>query len=276
MGPLTLQAFTNGTPDLRHALADAQHFLIEDRMFETVNRVINDINAAHPNAPCALQLMMPAPTTVFETSNWAAMMNAASDGCVQMWFATRDEGFTPICCFRSRSTSFQPRAPLRSREQIQLACSLAQRLDLLADLISEPRLVRRRDLGRQMRRAAERATSGVAPAAWHSVSWTVGDEVCPKSADALASHRLPLHFARAHWRKYDQETAHSELRPGRPGHWVWVKHAWKGHPDYGIRLHHYTPDIDPDGKSAAVIADAKRSATEQARAAAIEAWNGRA
>ena len=118
--------------------------------------------------------------------------------------------------------------------------------DVFCSLLSEPHLIEKTQLPRAERRRLARDMPGYDPSTRsYLVHWrpaTTGRT--SERAEDEPSHHKPLHFCRAHWRRYDRPTLHSIQRPGKPDHWVWVKHTWKGHPDYGVVLHDYVPDIE--------------------------------
>jgi len=52
----------------------------------------------------------------------------------------------------------------------------------------------------------------------------------------------------------------------------WRRHAWKGHPDFGLRLHDYAPELEPEGVSKDVISLVRQRAMNAAKTAAIREW----
>lgn len=122
-------------------------------------------------------------------------------------------------------------------------------ISLILSLINEPRLVlsSSRAATRQQRRRFER-THGRSAMAWVDVTWTVGKSVKATCSEGAESHRKPLHWSRAHWRKSEESEASSVWVDAHygPGWYKWIKDSWKGHPDFGIKLGGHNPIMDGD------------------------------
>lgn len=124
-------------------------------------------------------------------------------------------------------------------EAIQNALQFA----FLFQIINQERFVKKTAAApRQQRRSIERKL-GFAVNGWHSVTWNVGSEVKAKVAETDSENARPLHFARAHWRRAQEGQPKAQRRNDAPGWWCWVKESWRGHPAFGVKLHHYTPKI---------------------------------
>jgi hypothetical protein len=118
----------------------------------------------------------------------------------------------------------------------------------LMSVLNHDRFVRRSPAAgsRQARRSTERAL-GFAPAGWYRVTWNIGEDVKAKVADSDPDSARPLHFCRAHWRQAIEGQPKAIARNDAPGWWCWVKECWRGHPAFGIKLHHYTPKLRDEG-----------------------------
>ncbi len=214
---------------------------------------------------------MPATIVAMETVNYLAVLSCVSGSPADVIFEF----------YLNRNTSDWPDMPLQigrkcrseltfpaSRSNIcdeinRLLSANSCVLDVVLSLIAEPNLVKRSAPSRAMRRQARKAGANPPALGWYKVGWTIGSEVRAQQGSGGADYTLPLHFSRAHWRRSERGKPSAERRPGRNGWWVWVKHSFKGHPDNGIKLHHYMPTVEPNGKSAATIA-----ATQQM----LKAW----
>lgn len=108
---------------------------------------------------------------------------------------------------------------------------------------------------RQIRKRQE-ALTGNPAAAWFRVSWTLGKAVRAKGGNGK-SHvtKIALHWCRAHWRICKPSARGATWHADRGGWYTWVKDCWRGHPDNGVRLHHYEPrfvdDPRPQGRAVA-------------------------
>lgn len=113
----------------------------------------------------------------------------------------------------------------------------------LLSLINQHRFITN-NLGasRQQRKAFERRF-GFAAMGWHRVTWNIGEDVKAKVARSDPDNAMPLHFCRAHWRKAAEGQPKAIKRNDEPGWWCWVSECWKGHPAFGVKLHHYTPQL---------------------------------
>lgn len=152
---------------------------------------------------------------------------------------------------------------------------LAHFIDVLLNIIAEPRLIVKTAPLRAHRKRAARLLGAVPLPAWHSVSWIVGGATKPKRDSGRENWRAPLHFSRAHWRRSAGTEPKAQTRDGKPGYWILVASSWKGHPDYGVKLHHYRPRANGErasATSAAPMPPATAAATQAAHDAAIQAW----
>lgn len=127
-------------------------------------------------------------------------------------------------------------------------------------LINEPRRVSVSkasglDWTRQYRKQLHRNT-GMAVMAYSKVSWQIGAGVKAKnSKDGDSDLKVALHYSRSHWRRCDPDNVHAEwvskFLGGAPGWHQWIKGAWKGHPDHGIKLQRYEPRMIGERSQAA-------------------------
>lgn len=113
----------------------------------------------------------------------------------------------------------------------------------MISVLSHDRFVKKSDTpSRQQRRSVERS-AGFAPAGWYRVTWNIGDDVKAKVATSDPDNARPLHFCRAHWRHAAEGQPKAIQRNDAQGWWCWVRECWKGHPAFGVKLHHYTPKM---------------------------------
>lgn len=126
---------------------------------------------------------------------------------------------------------------------------------MILSLIVEHRRVDVADVdpNRQTRKRQEGLT-GQPAAAWFRVSWTLGKAVRAKGGNRKSDvTKVALHWCRAHWRICKPTARGATWHADRGGWYTWVKDCWRGHPDNGIRLHHYEPrfmdDLRPQGRA---------------------------
>lgn len=266
MGPLALRAFALTTDSgLRDDFARAQHFMIDDSIVSAATQ-LNNMQVGLPGADL-FNWEMPADVVCLEVRCGLYMIVDYGDFVDYLVFIGDSPEAIGLRTWprtnlvqkleRGHSSNKQMRHALATEHAEQIAKTVHVATIILS-LIAEPRLVIRRPMPRQLRRHAARALNGICVPAWHRLSWAIGDEVAPKNSSSTSDGwRAPLHFSRAHWRHAKEGDPKAERRPGYPGWWCWVRHSIKGHPDFGIKLHHYTPKIDADGKSAATLAAAE-------------------
>lgn len=273
MGPFTLEAWRKGSPETRTILAGAQHVFAPEKVLCKIREILNQIPR---EAPVFWEFSMPAPVVVVEREDGAVLFKDEGE-TVLMQVLSRPDGRVRLY---KRTGKIQFSAWFGAvddpNEGVAGAfTSLAAVSDILFSLMANPRLMEKRPCSRQQCRAASRATGLRMPAGFYAeLKWTVGETTAAKDADDSTDIRKPLHFSRAHWRRAAAHHGKWVDRLGYDGRWQWVSHAWKGHPDFGICLHHYFPDLDLDGASADVVAAVQAAATQQAAAAAVAQWQG--
>lgn len=144
---------------------------------------------------------------------------------------------------------------------------------IIVSLINEQRRVEAQPVKpeRQTRKRQEHLT-GQPAAAWFRVSWTIGKTVRAKGGKGNSNATtVALHWCRAHWRICEKSAPGATWHAPRRAWYTWVKDCWKGHPDNGVRLHHYEPrlldasrqsrrKVAPHRKSLAVLNAAKAEA----------------
>lgn len=250
MGPSSLQVYEKGTPLLRRIMASAQHFLIDQSLFETATSIQHDTTTNE--AIWAFDAALPADHCVveFETSGVVILSKGvASDVDVRMpGFLPPESWDHPVASYNrgvfgphDEACTIHKALP-RDKVDPHLVLRGVHTLDIIFSLIAEPRLTTLQPPSRPMRRRAQRVFQGVVPA-WNVVKWRVDAPTTPKNADPMPGTRMPLHYCRAHWMRGQEGWPKAEQRPGKEGWWVWRRHSWKGHPDFGVKLHRYRPVI---------------------------------
>jgi hypothetical protein len=166
------------------------------------------------------------------------------------WKRTPD--IVPSDKFCADVTTHCPSAPKDGGEGI--AALLTERLDLLFSFMAEPRFVKQTPVSRARRQmAAKKIGQKALNHTWVKVGWTVGSSVRAKGNTPGSAPQKAYHMVRAHWRKYDRQTAKSERRPHRPGWWVWIDAHYSGNPALGEIKHSYQPKLDDPGKSSRAV-----------------------
>ena len=117
-------------------------------------------------------------------------------------------------------------------------------------VINQPRLVERGPAASRAKRMAARHWGFGKPVnAWHRVSWRIGDTVRAKIARDPGFHKMPLHFARGHWRRAEPHFGGATQLPNaieprlREGWWQWIEGCLKGHPCFGRKVSYHDPRI---------------------------------
>lgn len=276
MGPLTLEAFGAYTSSkirkvrpYLELLTEAQHFLVSEAIFNAAVEICQQSFSHRYSSEIWIDFRLPAETVVIETSMFSIMLfeTWVEDSKIpsgEYVFCTPLHNIgvgalDPILLtmILPKRGSFQE---LRFHQDLKDDTYFAEEIRPVTDsmifvahvilsLINTPRLVTRSNVPQKAR---ERATWKLAysqrPTHWHQLTWTIGKPVKASSdVSHEEGHHRALHFCRAHWRKSEAGKPKAEwVTPyGRaPGWWCWVESSWKGHPDYGIKLHHYTPRLD--------------------------------
>jgi hypothetical protein len=262
MGPLALKLWQSRTlADAdKQSIIHAQHFFISEAITDACDEIVRK---ARPDDSVEFSFKLPARSIWIECAalpGYAVRVTRLTESKVSIHYYAREGELAVHVAER--------RGPLKERilrlnEHSNKGASLATDivntygLDILLALLCEPRLVKRSAANKSTRRRAARVFRNTPLPEWHRVTWTIGDKVVGRDRNQGTGDRRPLHFCRAHWRRADSGMPSAERRPGHDGWWVWVSHSFKGHPDFGVRLHHYMPNIDPDGKSLAAIAAAE-------------------
>lgn len=283
MGPSSLKNYEEGTPLLRRILSSAQHFMIDQNVFDTVTSIQK--SAAQENV-WAFDAALPAEHCVieFETSGVVIYSRGPGDTVnVRMpGFLPAHVWDHPIASY-SRGVYGPEDIPVRIHKEApashvdpQLMLQAVHAMDILFSLIAEPRLTTMTPPPRPARRRAQRVLKGVVPA-WNVVTWRVDAPTKPKNSDAQPGTRMPLHFCRAHWMHGEEGWPKAVQRPGKPGWWVWRRHSWKGHPDFGVKLHRYRPRLDEDPKRKigivpTISSETALDATNAAGQSAVAQW----
>lgn len=256
MGPVALQWWKIGSDADQKLLAGSQHILIDDMMFKAACDIFlhtfpNDESSYAP------QWTLPAPRVLIEMDHACALIRRRGHTeYVDITYCNPGKEIFYQVGSKSRSRDLWFETGMSEEAEAWLS-QIVGILDICLALISEPRIVRASPVPRAMRKRSEKANVSPPALGWHKVGWTVGSETKAKQGAGGQDHSMPLHFCRAHWRRSEPGKPSAEKRPGRNGYWVWVKHSFKGHPDNGIKLHHYMPRVDPSGKSAPIIAATK-------------------
>lgn len=150
---------------------------------------------------------------------------------------------------------------------------------VIGNLLCEPRLIKSDAAARHKRKRFTRACEAPLPV-WHEVRWRPSSEDREHGTDAPEA-RMPLHFCRAHWRKAEEGWPTAERRPDHDGWWTFIKSVWKGHPDFGVKLHKYVPDFGEEGarrsakrvETSPELSDVRKTVLDGASASAIEQWH---
>lgn len=146
--------------------------------------------------------------------------------------------------YKSELMNFGADQPTMIQEALQAAFFLS--------VLSQNRFVRRESGGSRQQKRALLRQYGFAPECWHRVTWNIGEDVKAKVAATDPQNAMPLHFCRAHWRKAQEGQPKAIERNDAPGWWCWVSECWKGHPAFGIKLHHYTPRLRDESLATAL------------------------
>jgi hypothetical protein len=134
-------------------------------------------------------------------------------------------------------------------EDYRQSALTANALDLLFTLMTEPRYVKAEPCSKLRRSLAASAIGKPALRnTWVKLQWTVGGETKAKGNVAGSAPQKAFHMVRAHWRCYDHQTPNSVERPGRGGHWVWIKAHYAGNPALGEIKHHYSPKLKEESE----------------------------
>lgn len=274
MGPNTVREFERAGPATQLAIASAMHLNPSLRLWETLGDLAK---AGWSELGDGIEGLIPSPNVIVDVG-LASYLFQTEEDCLTLTVLQWDSKFR----VRTRDPAPKLEAGGRveelnmadQRRAIGVAATAIYKADLLFSLMNEPRLVVKAPPPRQQLRQAERKLGGDVPAAWYQLKWTIGEETASRADSGDGSYRLPLHHCRAHWMWVGHESENAEWRHGRrgPGWYTWRGHSWKGHPDFGIKLTRYAPEIDADGQSAAVISAVRQQATMAAQQAAIAAW----
>lgn len=274
MGPATLNLYQNASPTLRKLLENAQHFLIAKDVFRTVCQFQED--TFKQTSRLQFNGDLPAPITVVEVEDAGLCIFEMTDqgvgvvipGALKLdhaHVAVYSRGMLPGDeCFKASDSLDTKRL-----SDIELIGHIHS-VDILFSLMAEPRLTNTVQPVRAERRRAQRAAGAFPMPAWHKVGWNLGAPTTPRAQEADDAHRMPLHFSRAHWVRSKQDHPKSEARAGHPGWWTWRRHSWKGHPAFGVKLHHYTPTLGD--ASVGLLDNMKLASARAASAAAVSQW----
>lgn len=276
MGPETLEWFKQDAI-VRPMLAQAQHFMIDAEIVDVAEKIARQKNFSKEDFDFGFQWEMPFSHVVLERDGMPFLIYEEGDEVRCLWRADGCEGAFGIKTQRgklmmvpSAFTDETGHEKLRrgaqgwSQDQWGSYQLIAMLSDAILALIAEPRLVQKTAPQRCHRRRAERQLGPIGVPAWHRVSWTIGSESLRNKDRSGSGAPLPLHFSRAHWRRTEEHKPKAQRRPGKPGWWCWVKWSFKGHPDFGVRLHHYMPRIGSE--------EAQRLATIMAADSAVAGW----
>jgi len=241
MFPITLQSWAASPDDDFHSqLPGAMHLYVSTDDFLKIQSL------AVPESPFALEL--PAPIVVFEDDDVSHVFEEDNDGNVFVYALLGGESYLMGKLLKG-SNRFQLSTTTRDMPEDALSDFLyfMALKDLFFSLMADPRLIDKSRPSRQSIRAAGRkmsARGSSVPSQWHRLKWTIGEKALQKtSAVRDENWRLPLHLVRGHWRQAKENDPASIQRVNRSGWWTWIKSHFKGHPDFGVRLHHYEPTV---------------------------------
>lgn len=270
MGPLTLKAYDhfrkNRIVKGVAQLENAQHFMISDTIRDVVFKTA-DHN--YPLAETTLDeiicdFVMPAQLIVLETSGWSIMIGSVEgrhDRIAIIPLYDSDEGAR----VQAHSIEVPRHGPLsnymKTKNMHRAAEVTLLKLAVLAmttiSLLNTPRIVDHGPpVSKDMDRAKWKLGASRVPVAWFNVTWTINKRVTAKTDRSEEGWHQALHYRRGY-----------EMRNG-----TWVEGHWRGHPDYGIRLHRYTPKLIGEPKRRGSKIDQNQQALGGAVSAAIEQW----
>lgn len=282
MGPSTLKFYervrkSSGYRPTLDFLEHAQHFLISPEIAkatadicEETLRPLGDVAGEYTLTDLTVDWHLPADTVVFEINEAVYLVAETPDDQV----AIEQVGLPGAIATPLRGALDHQRAVGTPAELEVHLVRVAIFLESLCALLMQPRLV---EIGQPSDKDRERARwklgASRVPAAWHQVTWTIGKPTKAKSDASEPGYRMPLHYTRAHYRRAEEHHARSRQLAGQDGWWTLVSGHWRGHPDFGIKLHHYTPQLteaDRGFRAPARDAPEPRIATGGAIAAALE------
>lgn len=160
---------------------------------------------------------------------------------------------------------------------------------ILLSLINTPRKIiahEKKEPSWKLRKEIEDVT-GEPAVGYFSVGWEIGKAIRAQGGSITTNgHPKALHWARSYWAVANEGEPKAEWlnleTKGGWGWYRWVADSWRGHPDYGVLLHHYEPRVKGQEKRPgqfvsfvassaerlAMMSEAKRSALIQAGFAA--------
>lgn len=279
MGPLSLSVYARAEPWLRDMLVRAQHFNVSQETMKPISDICDAIAKATDEGPHFFEWTLPSSLTVVEIDNLPAAFvveqHPHNENTVLL-YVLHEKGISHVATtYRYTDTINHHTTAFMANYKIDfdLTMGLAVQLDVLFAAIAEPRLVQKLAPSRPFRRSAKRMLGAASPVAWYTLAWTVGRAVHAKIGNGDENHGVALHVVRAHWRFLDRQTKATIYRKGSRGKgwYLWIRHHFKGHPDFGVKLHRLQPKFGPD--SAAALRVVKANATLAARDRMISDWS---
>ncbi|MFC4668154.1 hypothetical protein ACFO5X_06270 [Seohaeicola nanhaiensis] len=181
-----------------------------------------------------------------------------------------------IGCFRAGESFSSVKVADTSDDKTIRLGQTVWKMAFILSLLNEPRLIRKGSqqgsgsVRRRFERAMNRPSAG-----WTRVSWRPGSVAESAHGGDATGDRMPLHWCRGHWRRIKNQTKPHEnavwLQQQGSGSWYWyerVSDCWKGHPDFGVKLHHLEPLLNGEkpivGRELPSAASAARKAMTDA------------
>lgn len=274
MGPITLAYLDGASAARKKQLAEAMYVEVDSLVHDVLNKIASARSNEDP-----YEFAMPAERIVFSFRDCLVSVFDFGDKVFFELLSTARAAYDDVglVLFKRTNKGKASHGATVLHEQLSgdFYGSLTSRAflcDILLSLMNEPRLIKNTPPPRNHRRRARRILGDNVPAFWTRVSWTIGEEVAAKGSDGTGNFRMPLHFCRGGWMYLPEGKKGDEWCPIRKRWRSWRRHSWKGHPDFGIRLHNYAPEVEPEGVSKDVISLVRKRATEAAKKAAIRAW----
>jgi len=277
MTPNAMDVLKRSNGPLRDMLLQAQYFSISERLYNDCFSIMRDKHKRFYEESSNEQFSFPLPskTTVISYSQYFDILIIDNYSASIDILVIRNGSIHHI--WNSENVNINHKLKIDQTESDFLAAIFQQLLmiEIILNAIAEPRLIAKRPPCRQFRKNVQRAIGAAPLPAWSFISWSVGDTTHPKQDDGSDTWRAPLHFSRAHWRRAKGTEPSARPRDGKKGLWIWVASSWKGHPDFGIKLHHYIPRAKGEAFNAARLPDRPAAGLEISDAAAscaVRAW----
>jgi hypothetical protein len=258
-------------PQIQRMMEGAQHFLVSSAMHEFAIDLFRH-ESSNPQARekglcMPITSRLPADVTcltvetpqredvVFLASSRRALGMDGDGVCLSMvgsgfWFpmATFLPGSDYLLPLIGGDGGGTPAGGLSNDDLAQVVTTAA----FILSLVNTPRKVVRTEsrASRPQARLMEREL-GRAPAAYFRIGWELGKPVDAEvKNEGIGGWRQALHWVRPHFANAKEGEPKAEWlnlpTKGGWGWYRWVADCWKGHPDFGTRLHHYDPGLPGD------------------------------